>query len=204
MQNKKSNRQTAASGSKRISSGPGEKKMKKGENPFHDLFLDELKDVYWAEKHLVKNLPKIAKAATSNELREAITNHLRETEGQVKKLERVFELLEEKAQAKKCDAMDGLVEEAASCIEETEKGTYTRDAGLIVCSQKVEHYEIAAYGSLTEFAKTMNHSEVAEILGEILEEEKAADEELNTIATSSINKMAMNEWEEEKETVTTE
>jgi ferritin-like metal-binding protein YciE len=198
MQNKKQSGTTKLSaGSKKISSGPSEKKMKKGENLFHDLFLDELKDIYWAEKHLTKNLPKVIKAATSDELKNAVSGHLNETENQVRKLERVFELLGEKPQAKKCDAMEGLVEEVSSCIEETEKGSYTRDAGLIVCAQKVEHYEIAAYGSLTEFAKTMNHTEVASILGEILDEEKGADEKLNSVATSRVNQMAMSEWEEE-------
>ena len=201
MQNKKQSRGTTLSaGNRKISGGPAEKKMKKGDNLFHDLFMDELKDIYWAEKHLTKNLPKVIKAATSDELKKAVTEHLSETEGQVSKLERVFELLGEKPQAKKCDAMEGLVEEVSSCIEDTEKGSYTRDAGLIVCAQKVEHYEIAAYGSLTEFAKTMNHTEAAEILGEILEEEKGADEKLNSIATSSINQMAMSEWEEESAT----
>src|SRR5689334_18785288 len=154
MQSKKTSSPELSKGAKKISAGPAEKKMKKGENLFHDLFLDELKDIYWAEKHLVKNLPKVIKAATSDELKEAVTNHLRETEEQVSKLERVFEAIGEKPQAKKCDAMAGLVEEVGTCINETEKGTYTRDAGLIVCSQKVEHYEIAAYGSLTSFAKT--------------------------------------------------
>jgi ferritin-like metal-binding protein YciE len=195
--NKKTATTAVSRSSKKISSGPSEKKMKKGENPFHDLFIDDLKDIYWAEKYLTKNLPKVIKAATSDELKEAVENHLRETEGHVKKLERVFELIGERAQAKKCDAMEGLGEELISCIEDTDKGSYTRDAGLIVCSQKVEHYEIAAYGSLSEFAKVMNHVEAAEILGEILNEEKAADEKLNSVATSSINKMAMNEWEEE-------
>jgi ferritin-like metal-binding protein YciE len=181
---------------RKISAGPAERKMKKGENLFHDLFMDELKDIYWAEKHLAKNLPKVIKAATTEELRSAVTDHLRETEEQVKKLERVFELVGERPQAKKCDAMEGLVKEVASCIEDTEKGSYTRDAGLIVCAQKVEHYEIATYGSLTEFAKTMNHEEAVEILGGILDEEKRADEKLNKIATSNVNSMAMGEWEE--------
>jgi len=196
--NKKSGAAMKSSGAKKLSAGPAEKKMKKGENLFHDLFMDELKDIYWAEKHLTKNLPKVIKAATSDELKDAVSEHLRETQAQVQKLERVFASIGEKPQAKKCDAMEGLVEEVSSCIEDTEKGTYTRDAGLIVCAQKVEHYEIAAYGSLTEFAKVMNHQEAAEILAEILEEEKGANDKLNSVATSAINQMAMEEWEEEK------
>ena len=121
-------------------------------------------------------------------------NHLHETEEQVKKVERVFELIGEKAQAKKCDAMEGLVEEASSIIEETEKGTYTRDAALITAAQKVEHYEIASYGALAEFAKTMGHNDAATILAEILEEEKNANNGLNDLAKKSINQMAMSEW----------
>jgi len=197
MQNKISNTATVKRSGKKISAGPAEKKMKKGENLFHDLFLDDLKDIYWAERHLSKNLPKVVKAATTDELREAVSAHLGETEAQVKKLEKVFELVGERAQAKKCDAMAGLVEEVAGCIEDTEKNTYTRDAGLIVCAQKIEHYEIATYGSLTEFARTMGHNEAAQILEEILEEEKAADKKLNEIATSTVNRMALGEWEQE-------
>ncbi|MEO8086017.1 MAG: ferritin-like domain-containing protein [Bacteroidota bacterium] len=197
MQTKKNSIAAAASskiGAKNISAGPADKKMKKGENLFHDLFIDELKDIYWAEKHLVKNLPKLVKAATTTELKDAISNHLRETEEQVKKVERVFELIGEKPQAKKCDAMDGLVEEASSIIEETEKGTYTRDAALITAAQKVEHYEIASYGALAAFAKTMGHDDAAAILVEILEEEKNADDGLNDLAKKSINEKAMAEW----------
>ncbi|CAN5434021.1 DUF892 family protein [soil metagenome] len=197
MQTKKNPTEAGAStkpGAKKISAGPADNKMKKGENLFHDLFIDELKDIYWAEKHLVKNLPKLVKAATTSELKDAFSKHLRETEEQVKKVERVFELIGEKPQAKKCDAMDGLVEEASSIIEETEKGTYTRDAALITAAQKVEHYEIASYGALAAFAKTMGHDDAAAILAEILEEEKNADGGLNDIAKRNINEMAMSEW----------
>src|SRR5437868_3337832 len=133
---------------KKNSYGPSERKMAKGENLFHDLFIDGLKDMYWAEKQLVKSLPKLIKASTTDPLKNAIQDHLQETEEQVKKLERVFELIGEKAQAKKCDAMQGLVDEAGNIIAETEKETYTRDAALIMAAQKVEHYEIATYGSL--------------------------------------------------------
>jgi ferritin-like metal-binding protein YciE len=184
-------------GEKKKSYGPGEKKMTKGENLFHDLLIDGLKDMYWAEKHLVKNLPKLSKAATTDALKNSINEHFHETEEQVKKLERVFELIGEKPQAKKCDAMEGLVSEAASIIEETEKETYTRDAGLIMAAQKVEHYEIATYGSLKEFAKTMGHADVVSILEEILEEEKNADLKLNELAIESVNDMARGEWTEE-------
>lgn len=193
MQTKKSTL-PARAGGKKLSSGPSAKKMKSGKNLFHQLFIDELKDIYWAEKHLSKNLPKVIKAATTGELRDAVGGHLRETEKQVRKLERVFELIGEKPQAKKCEAMEGLVEEASNCIEDTEAGSYTRDAGLIVCAQKVEHYEIATYGSLYEFALLMGHDDAAAILKEILEEERSADKKLMEAATSGINQMAMEEW----------
>jgi len=127
-------------------------------------------------------------------LKTSVNEHLQETEEQVRKLERVFELIGEKPQAKKCDAMAGLVEEVTGIIEETEKDTYTRDAALIMAAQKVEHYEIASYGSLAEFAKTMGHTDVVSILEEILEEEKNADQKLNDLAVGSVNEMARNEW----------
>ncbi|MGI8584693.1 MAG: ferritin-like domain-containing protein, partial [Chitinophagaceae bacterium] len=120
-----------------------------------ELFLDELKDIYWAEKHLMKALPKMAKAATSDELRQAFTVHLEATNGHVARLEEAFGILGEKVQAKKCEAMAGLTKEGDGIIEDTEKGTLTRDVGLIMAAQKVEHYEIATYGSLAQLAKTL-------------------------------------------------
>ena len=128
-----------------------------------EFFKDEIKDIYWAEKHLVKTLPKMAKAATSPELKEAFTNHLEETKVHVERLEQVFELLEEKAQAKKCDAMEGITKEGDGIIEETETGTATRDVGLILAGQKVEHYEIATYGGLVQLARNLGRDDVAEI-----------------------------------------
>jgi ferritin-like metal-binding protein YciE len=196
MQTKKTGTGQNQSG-KKNSYGPSERKMTKGENLFHDLLIDGLKDMYWAEKQLVKSLPKLVKASTTDQLKNAITDHLHETEEQVKKLERVFELIGEKAQAKKCEAMEGLVDEASGIIDETEKETYTRDAALIMAAQKVEHYEIATYGSLAEFARTMGHDDVVSILEEILEEEKEADKKLNELATGTINEMARSEWTEE-------
>lgn len=163
-------------------------KMKDSE--FHKFFVDELKDIYWAEKHLVKALPKMKKAATSPELAAAFDKHTAETEKHIATLEQAFELLEEKAVAKKCDAMAGLLEEATSIIEDTEKGTMTRDAGLILAAQKVEHYEIATYGTLSTLAAAMGHTEVAALLGETLDNEKATDEALTTIAESLVNEQA--------------
>jgi ferritin-like metal-binding protein YciE len=155
-----------------------------------DLFMDELRDIYWAEKHLVKALPKMEKAATSDELATAFADHLAITQEQVSRLEQVFELLGEKPRGKKCEGMEGLVKEGESVIEDTEEGSSTRDAGLIISAQKVEHYEIAAYGGLAQLAKTLGKDDVANILGEILEEEKEADEILTNIAEGSINQSA--------------
>ena len=146
------------------------------------LFIDSLKDIYWAEKHLTKTLPKMKKKATTDDLKSAIEEHLAQTEEHVSRLERVFEICGKKAQAKKCDAMEGLTKEADSIIEETESNTMTRDAGIIMAAQKVEHYEIATYGSLVQLAKTLGMNDAAEILHQTLEEEKQADENCKTHA----------------------
>jgi ferritin-like metal-binding protein YciE len=161
----------------------------------HEFFADELKDIYWAEKHLTKALPKMAKAASSDELRSAFENHLMQTEEHVTRLEQVFELLGMKPQAKKCDAMAGLVEEGKSIIEDTDDDTATRDVGLILAAQKVEHYEIATYGGLAQLAKTLGLMEIKEILGQTLSEEKETDELLTEIAESNINVDAAGENE---------
>ena len=160
------------------------------------FFVDEIKDIYWAEKHLIKALPKMKKAATSPELQEAFEAHLQQTQEHVTRLEEVFNLMGEKAQAKKCDAMEGLLAEGDSVIEDTEEGSATRDVGLIVSAQKVEHYEIAAYGGLAQLAKTLGRDDIKEILGTTLAEEKHADELLTEIAESSINYEASEETEE--------
>jgi ferritin-like metal-binding protein YciE len=160
-----------------------------------EFFKEEIKDIYWAEKHLVKTLPKMAKAATSSELKEAFTNHLEETKVHVERLEKVFGLLEEKAQAKKCEAMEGITKEGESIIDETETGTSTRDVGLILAGQKVEHYEISTYGGLSQLARNLGRGDVAELLEQTLEEEKAADQLLTTVAEDSVNYAAAQEEE---------
>ena len=160
-----------------------------------ELFVDQVKDIYWAEKHLLKALPKMQKAATTEELKAAIENHIAQTEEQVSRLDQVFELLEEKPQAKKCDGMAGLVEEGETVIDETDEGTATRDVGIIISAQKVEHYEIAAYGGLATLAKTMGRDDIAEILAETLAEEKETDLLLTEIAESNINFAASAEEE---------
>jgi len=160
-----------------------------------EFFHDELKDIYWAEKHLVKTLPKMKKAATTTELQNAFEEHLQVTQTHVERLEEVFGLLGYKPQAKKCDAMEGLTKEGESIIEDTEAGTATRDVGLILAAQKVEHYEIATYGGLTTLAKTLGRDDIASILHSTLEDEKAADESLTGIAENDVNYQASEETE---------
>ena len=167
-----------------------------GDNMLLDFFTDELKDIYWAEKHLVKTLPKMQKAATSQELQDALADHLEVTKTHVDRLEQVFEALGEKPQAKKCDAMAGITEEGDGVIEETEEGTSTRDVGIILSAQKVEHYEIATYGGLAQLAVTLGQDEVASLLNQTLEEEKEADTLLTDIAENNINYEAAEEDQE--------
>ena len=157
------------------------------------LFTDSVKDIYWAEKNLVKALPKMRKAATSEELSNAIADHIEVTKGQVARLEQVFELLGKKAQAKKCEAMEGLIKEGQTIVEDTEDGTASRDVGLILAQQKIEHYEIASYGGLAQLAGTLGLSEIADLLGETLSEEKEADKLLTEVAESGINYQAAEE-----------
>jgi len=170
-----------------------------GNSQLDKLFTDSLKDIYWAEKHLTKTLPKMKKKATTDELKSAIEEHLAQTEEHVSRLEQVFEICGKKAQAKKCDAMEGLTKEGDSIIEETENNTMTRDAGIIMAAQKVEHYEIATYGSLVQLAKTLGKNDAAEILHQTLEEEKQADEKLTEIAEWNVNQAAAQEAGEEDE-----
>lgn len=167
------------------------RKMENSE--FHKFFIDELKDIYWAEKHLVKALPKMQKAATSPELAAAFEKHTQETQGHVTTLEKSFELLGAKAAAKKCEAMEGLLAEAQDIIDDTESDTLVRDAGLILAAQKVEHYEIATYGTLAVFAANMGHSDVEELLSQTLANEKATDAALTEVAVQSINEAAAQE-----------
>lgn len=163
-----------------------------------DLFIDSLKDIYWAEKALTKALPKMAKNATSENLITAINNHLTVTEGQIERLEQVFEILGEKAAAKKCDAMEGLIKEGESIMEETQEGP-VRDAGIIAASQKIEHYEIASYGTLAAFALTLEEDDAAALLQQTLEEEKEADTILTEAAYNTINFDASEEDSEDEE-----
>jgi ferritin-like metal-binding protein YciE len=146
-----------------------------------ELLIDELKDLYSAEKQIVRALPKLAKAASSPELQQAILNHLEETKGQVARLEKIGEIVGKKLTGKTCVGMKGVLEEGSEVLEDTDKGI-VRDAALISASQRVEHYEMAGYGSAREFAKLLGLSEVAQLLDETLAEEKNADKTLSAVA----------------------
>ncbi|HTF81455.1 MAG TPA: ferritin-like domain-containing protein [Cytophagales bacterium] len=156
------------------------------------LLEDQLKDIYWAEKALTKAIPQLIENATSEELIDVLSEHLTETEDQIERLDQVFKKLGVKAEAKKCEAMAGLIKEAESIIEETQPGE-VRDAGIIAAAQKVEHYEIASYGTLAAFAKTLGEDEILDLLVETLEEEKNADSLLTEIAESYVNEEASEE-----------
>ena len=151
------------------------------------FFVDQLEDIYWAEQKLVRTLPNMEEAASSDELKQAFNSHLQETINHVSRLEKVFDLIGEPAQAKKCYAMSGIVEEGEDIIDETEEHTAQRDTGLIFAGQKAEHYEIATYGGLVQLAKTLGYKEAAEILAVTLAEEKKADSKLTQIAEGGVN-----------------
>jgi len=163
-----------------------------------ELFIDSLKDIYWAEKALTKALPKMAKNASSENLITTINDHIAVTEEQVARLEQIFELIGEKASAKKCEAMEGLIKEGESIMEETQQGP-VRDAGIIGASQKIEHYEIATYGTLAAFAHTLGEDEALDLLQQTLDEEKEADTLLTEVAYNNINFEASDEENAEDE-----
>ena len=171
----------------------------------HEAFVEELRDTYDAEKQLTKALPKMAKAASSPELKEAIESHLEETRQQVERLEQVFESIEEKARGKHCEGIAGIIQEAQAMMQE-DFDEATADACLIAAAQRAEHYEMAAYGTLVAWARAMGHDDAADLLQETLDEEKAADEKLNSLAEGGINEQAaegahQDEEEEEEEPV---
>ena len=168
-------------------------KEQKGGKEFREFFVDELKDILWAEKALLKALPKMAKAATGKELAASFDEHLKETEAQIASVEKVFEMMGKKPSTKKCDAMEGLISEAESIISDTDKGTAIRDAGLILAAQKVEHYEIATYGTLAALADAMDEADVAKELRSILRDEKKSDKKLTVLALESVNEDAAEE-----------
>jgi len=167
----------------------------KGDSLLHEYFVESLKDIYYAEKAILKALPKMKKAATSEELKNAFEEHLAVTKEQVTRLEQVFTSIGEKAKGKKCEAIEGIIKEGESIIEDTDEGTSTRDVGLIMAAQKVEHYEIATYGGLAQLAETLSYTEAAELLRTTLEEEKETDVTLTGIAENNVNYEAAEEHE---------
>lgn len=192
-----SNGRANSNGSKSGSNGSSNENSSKGmqSSQLMKLFEEELKDIYWAEKALTKAIPKMIKNATSKELIQALEDHLEETKEQVTRVEQVFEVIGKKATAKKCEAMEGLIKEAEAIMEECEEGPMC-DAGIISAGQKVEHYEIASYGTLRQFAETLGLDEAADLLLTTLNEEKAADEKLTEVALSAVNVEASQEEEE--------
>jgi ferritin-like metal-binding protein YciE len=175
-----------------------EPKFKTGTQPhtepaLQELFLDCIRDIYWAENHLVKTLPKMAESAHSMELKEAIELHLTQTKVHVERIEQVFSMLGKDPIAKKCDAIEGITKEGEGVIESTDAGTATRDVGIILSSQKVEHYEIASYSGLILLANTLGNKEVADIFQQTLAEEQQTDQLLTEIATSAVISQASDE-----------
>src|SRR3978361_237956 len=181
----KNNKKSAAAASRT----PEEKSALK------ELFIDEIKDIYWAEKHLAAALPKLIKGATSDDLKQTITTHLEETKNHVTRLESAFASVGEKATAKKCLAMEGLLAEATELLSDTDKGTEVRDVAIISAAQKVEHYEIASYGTLRSLAGKLGYSEAQGLFDETLEEEKNADALLTQVAENYVNEAAATETE---------
>ena len=159
------------------------------EKTLNDLFLDTLKDIYYAEKQIVKNLPKMAKATTSEELRAGFEQHLEETEGQIERLEQVFEMIGKPARGKTCEAILGIIEEGKEIMTEF-KGTQALDAGLASSAQAIEHYEIARYGTLKSWAQQLGLTEAVKLLDQTLQEEIATDKKLTQVAEANANKKA--------------
>jgi Uncharacterized protein conserved in bacteria len=164
-------------------------------NTLEQLYVSELRDLYNAENQLLKALPKMGKGASADELRQAFETHLRETEGQVKRLEEIFKDLDESPKGKTCKAMKGLVEEGSEILEEDGEESVL-DAGIIAAAQKVEHYEIASYGTVCAFAELLGEKEAVKLLQQTLDEESAANEKLNELAEGIVNPEALSESEE--------
>ncbi|HYG04576.1 MAG TPA: ferritin-like domain-containing protein [Chryseosolibacter sp.] len=183
----------------RLTKRASNKKEQANGSLLHDFFLEALKDIYGAEKALTKALPKMSKESTSSDLKKAFNEHLAVTRKQIERLELVFKKLGKKVQSKKCDAMEGLIEESETIMMETKDDTSTKDAALIIAAQKVEHYEIATYGGLVQLARTMKKNDIAKILNTTLNEEKKADVLLTKIAEKGgVNEEASNEPAEQK------
>lgn len=174
---------------------PARHGIAQGNTLLKNFFIEALKDIYWAERELVNALPELQAATTTETLHAAIGEHLTQTKGHVERLEKVFATVSQPPTTKKCFAMEGLLKEARSIVEETEAGSMTRDAAIIMAAQKVEHYEITTYGTLVEYAKTLGLNEAHGLLQATLDEEKSADQGLTLIAQNGIN------WEADIEDV---
>jgi ferritin-like metal-binding protein YciE len=186
--------QNAANGMSREHSGSREHAHSfKGESHLEKFFLAQLKDIYYAENKITQALPKMQEATTTEQLKDAFEDHLHQTQRHVKRLEKVFQSLGQKPEAQKCEAIEGIAREVDNIIEETEEGTLTRDAALIIAAQKVEHYEIATYGGLVQLAITMQLHEAADLLDKTLVEEEDTDALLTEIAENEINLRAEHE-----------
>jgi ferritin-like metal-binding protein YciE len=168
-----------------------------GNSKLQEFFIDQLQDIYWAEQRLVKTLTKMEEASNSNELKQAFNGHMQETRNHVSRLEKVFDMIGEPAEAKKCPAIARIIDEGEEIIDETEDNTAQRDVGLIFAGQKAEHYEIATYGGMVQLARTLGYTDIAEILGVTLAEEKKADSLLTRIAENGINVQAKEEVSED-------
>jgi ferritin-like metal-binding protein YciE len=171
----------------------------KAESPLEKFFLAQLKDIYYAENKITQALPKMQEATTTEQLKDAFEDHLHQTQRHVKRLEKVFQYLGQKSEGEKCEAIEGIAREVDNIIEETEEGTLTRDAALIIAAQKVEHYEIATYGGLVQLAITMQLHEAADLLDKTLVEEEDTDALLTEIAENEINLRAEHEGGQEEE-----
>jgi ferritin-like metal-binding protein YciE len=163
--------------------------MSSKEKDLNDLFLDTLKDIYFAEKQILRALPKMAKAADSDKLRAAFEKHHHETEAQVERLERVFEMMDKPARGKTCEAIQGILDEGKEIMDEY-KGTDALDAGMLAAAQAVEHYEIARYGTLKQWAQQLGMKDAVRLLDETLQEEKKTDESLTSLAEAAVNMAA--------------
>lgn len=190
MENKKSDKKTTTKKDAPVKKG---KLKMEDENALKDFLVDELKDIYFAEHEIKKGLTKMKKAATSGKLIKAIDKHHKQTDEQIIRLEEAFKLLDEKPAKIKCEAIVGILKEGDDILENTEEGSMTRDAAIIIASQKVEHYEIATYGSLAELARTIDRKDVAKLLESTLKEEKDTDVSLTILAVDKINEQAAQE-----------
>ena len=184
---KQSKNKSSNTGSTASSNGSNKNKRGETTSLLEKFFISELKDIYHAEQQLQKALPEMQQAATTEELEDAFEMHLNQTKRHIKRLDKVFQVIDQKPEGKKCEAMEGLIKECKTIINETKEGTMTRDAALIIAAQKVEHYEIATYGGLVQLAITMGLNRAADLLEKTLDEEEEADELLTHIAETYIN-----------------